>query len=133
MNPTRKNPWCALSLWDRVLSTSQRSKGLAVALLHWRETVRAAWTAGRQVSRAEVSAACLPFAAAIAMNEVRDPTCAKDKRARLAGGLLRDAADHLTATDQTLCMAIIATGSSGALPSDEVAGLPQRSREGQAR
>ena len=133
MTPTRKNPWRALSLWDRVLSASRRSKGLAVALLRWRETARAAWSAGRQLSRAEVSAACLPFAAAFGMNEVRDPTCARDKRARLAGGLLRDAADHLTATDQTLCMAIIAAGSSGAAPSDEVAGLPQRSREGQAR
>ncbi len=133
MTPIRKNPWRAFSLWDKVLSASRRSKGSAIALLRWRENVHAAWNAGRQLSRTEVSAACLPFAAAIAMNEVRDPTCAKDKRARLAGGLLRDAADYLTATDQTLCMAIIATGSSGALPSDEVAGLPQRSREGQAR
>ena len=133
MSPTRKTPWRALPLWDRVLSASHRSKGLAVALLRWRESVRAAWGAGRQLSRAEVSAACLPFAAVFAMNEVRDPTCARDKRARLAGGLLRDAADHLTATDLTLCMAIIAAGSSGAVPADEVAGLPQRSREGQAR
>lgn len=123
-----------VAAWVRAVA--RRNARLAVALDTWREMVRTALHAGQRVSRREVSAACLPFAVASAMDDLRGPALPLDRRIRLAAGLLRDGDAHLTPTDRTLCLTLIAAGlpgAAGALPSNAGAAPPQRTREGPTR
>jgi len=119
-----------------MLRTARRDDRLAGVLNTWREMVYTALRSDRQLSRNEVSAACLPFAVASALDDLRGPALPTEQRIRLAGGLLRDADAHLMPNDRTLCLALIAAGSSGgggALPSNAGAAPPQRTREGPTR
>ncbi len=132
----RAKRWPDLGLWRWVLAAAGRKAPLGEALASWREKVRIASRAGRQLSEREVSAVCLPFAAANAMDDMRKGTTGPERRMRLAAGLLRDADDHLSATDRTLCLAVIAAGlpgGGGSLPADDGFAVPQQSLEGPTR
>ncbi len=132
----RAKRWPDLGLWQWVMAAAGRNARLGEALATWREKVRIASRTGRQLHKMDVSAACLPFAAATAMDDMRKGTTGPERRMRLAAGLLRDADDHLSATDRTLCLAVIAAGlpgGGGSLPADDGFAVPQRSLEGPTR
>lgn len=132
----RAKRWPELGLWRWVQAAAGRNTRLDDALANWREKVRIASRAGRQLTKREVSVACLPFAATNAMDDMRKGTTGPERRMRLAAGLLRDADDHLSATDRTLCLAVIAAGlpgGGGSLPADDGFAVPQRSLEGPTR